>query len=233
MNPRLYCVSHDVIWQIDHEVVLTAGQAHYLGKVMRLNPEDGVRVFNGRDGEWHAVIVELKRQEGRIRLVSPLRQQKETKGVELLFAPLKRDATELVIRMGTELGVTRFRPVVTARTNTHRLKLDRLQFIAQEAAEQCERLDVPEIKPLEPLAALLARWPRTRSLAVALERQGNNRVSVESQALLIGPEGGFSEEEIQHLLTHKAVKTFSLGSLILRAETAVCAGLAQLENVQR
>lgn len=233
MDPRLYCIADGPAWQEGHELSLSAGQAHYLGKVMRLQPEHSVRVFNGRDGEWAACITELKRSRGIVSLLSQQRAQEETDGVELLFSPLKREATELVVRMGTELGVTRFRPVITARTNTHRLNYDRLTLIAQEAAEQCERLDVPDIVPLEPLAAVLARWPAHRSLAVALERQGKGLASAESSSLLIGPEGGFSDEEIHRLETHEAVSSFSLGSLVLRAETAVCAGLSQLDVMRR
>ncbi|MXV44534.1 16S rRNA (uracil(1498)-N(3))-methyltransferase [Saccharibacter sp. 17.LH.SD] len=227
-DPRLYCDYAGSGWTDGQEIPLSAGHAHYIGKVMRLQPGHEVRLFNGHDGEWQAAIVGLQRQGGGVRLVAQVRPQRETQGLELLFSPLKRDATELVIRMGTELGVTRFRPVVTARTNTHRLNLDRLRLIAQEAAEQCERLDVPELMPLEPLAAVLARWPSRRPLAVALERQGTGKAPSDCAAYLVGPEGGFSEEEVQRLRTHEAVKTFSLGALILRAETAVAAGLAQL-----
>lgn len=233
MDPRLYCVADGPAWQEGHDVSLTGGQAHYLGKVMRLQPDHLVKLFNGRDGEWSAQIKELKRHSGAVRLLTQERPQQETDGVELLFSPLKRDATELVIRMGTELGVTRFRPVVTARTNTHRLNYERLSLIAQEAAEQCERLDVPDIMPMEPLAALLARWPARRPLSVALEREGEGLASSDSEALLIGPEGGFSEEEIRRLTTHEAVRCFSLGALVLRAETAVCAGLSQLDVRRR
>lgn len=231
-DPRLFIEPDETIYQPGQQIPLFAGQAHYLGKVMRLAPGQGVVVFNGRDGEWQGEIVTLQKNKGTLILRTCLRQQQETQGVELLFAPLKRDATELVIRMGTELGVTRFRPVITARTNTHRLNLERLSLIAQEAAEQCERLDVPSIMPLEPLAAVLARWPQRHRLAVALERQGEGIVSSQCDALLIGPEGGFSEDEVRRLRGHEAVVSFSLGSQILRADTAACAGLAQIHTVR-
>ena len=231
-EPRLFIVESAFPWDEGAIIELSAGQAHYLGKVMRLQVGDAVVLFNGRDGEWHAEIESLQKQRGSARLRSCLRPQEETKGIELLFAPLKRDATELVIRMGTELGVTRFRPVVTARTNTHRLNLERLAVIAQEAAEQCERLDVPEIMPLEPLAAVLARWPNRRTLTVALERVGQGGAPSLCDALLIGPEGGFAEDEIHRLTRHEAVQSFSLGPRILRADTAACAALAQIMAVR-
>lgn len=227
-DPRLFIADDSSLWKEGELIPLPAGQAHYLGRVMRLQPGDGVVLFNGRDGEWQTSIEGLQKNHATVRLLSCLRPQQETEGVELLFAPLKRDATELVIRMGTELGVTRFRPVLTARTNTHRLNLDRLALIAQEAAEQCERLDVPAIMPLEPLAVVLARWPVRRTLAVALERQGEGGPPGECDALLIGPEGGFAEEEVLRLSRYEAVLSFSLGPRILRADTAACAALAQI-----
>ncbi|MCX5615841.1 16S rRNA (uracil(1498)-N(3))-methyltransferase [Bombella sp. TMW 2.2559] len=227
-DPRLFVIDESFLWKEGEVIPLPAGQAHYLGKVMRLQRGDDVVLFNGRDGEWQATLEEVQKNRATVRLSSCLRPQQETEGVELLFAPLKRDATELVIRMGTELGVTRFRPVLTARTNTHRLNLERLGLIAQEAAEQCERLDVPALMPLEPLAAVLARWPVRRRLAVALERQGQGGAPGDCDALLIGPEGGFSEEEVTRLARHEAVQPFSLGPRILRADTAACAALAQM-----
>ncbi len=232
-DPRLFIVDAESPWQEGEAVSLSAGQAHYLGKVMRLQPGDGVVLFNGRDGEWQATVEGLKKNQATVRVTSCLRPQQDTEGVELLFAPLKRDATELLIRMGTELGVTRFRPVLTARTNTHRLNLERLGLIAQEAAEQCERLDVPTLMPLEPLAAVLARWPVRRRLAVALERHGQGGPPAGCDALLIGPEGGFAEEEVQRLSRHEAIQSFSLGPRILRADTAACAALAQIGAANR
>ncbi len=232
-DPRLFIADDSSLWKEGELLPLSAGQAHYLGKVMRLQPGDGVVLFNGRDGEWQAVMEGLQKKQATVRLLSCLRPQQDTEGVELLFAPLKRDATELLIRMGTELGVTRFRPVLTARTNTHRLNYERLSLIAQEAAEQCERLDVPDLMPLEPLAAVLARWPARRKMAVALERQGKGGPPRGCDALLIGPEGGFAEEEVLRLSRHEAVQSFSLGPRILRADTAACAALAQISAVDR
>ncbi|GBD56260.1 16S rRNA (uracil(1498)-N(3))-methyltransferase [Gluconobacter wancherniae] len=227
-DPRLYLSAEGETFTQGCEISLAPGQAHYLGNVMRHSVGDAVRVFNGRDGEWSARIHTLRKDRGSVVLRNLERPQCATQGVELLFAPLKRDATELVIRMGTELGVTSFRPVVTERTNTHRLNADRLLLIAEEAAEQCERLDVPHIQPLSPLRQVLAEWPEGRALCVALERQQEETRTVSGEALLIGPEGGFSEAEVALLKRHPAVRSISLGSLILKAETAVCAGLVRL-----
>lgn len=227
-DPRLYVPASEIAFAEGVTVPLLPGQAHYLGNVMRQGVGSAVRVFNEHDGEWTAEIAALKKDKGSVLLHRCERAPAPTEGVELLFAPLKRDATELVIRMGTELGVTRFRPVVTERTNTHRLNLERLAVIATEAAEQCERLDVPEILPPESLRIVLADWPKDRPLFAALERRPGEDATVQAAALLIGPEGGFSDGEVELLRRHVAVHALSLGPLVLRAETAVCAGLSRL-----
>ncbi|QDH12913.1 16S rRNA (uracil(1498)-N(3))-methyltransferase [Formicincola oecophyllae] len=221
------------------EIALDPAQAHYLGAVMRQQAGAGLTLFNGRDGEWHATLADMRKKGATAQVETCLRPQPPQgaapgvpEGPELLFSPLKRDATETVIRMGTELGVSRFRPVVCARTNTHRLNLERLALIAIEASEQCERLTVPPIMPLEPLTVVLARWPRRRTLAVALEREGGSPALVAADALLIGPEGGFAPEERARMMAMDFVRPLSLGALVLRADTAVASGLARLEAAQ-
>lgn len=196
---------------------------------MRQQAGAEVEVFNARDGAWRGVIAHLRRDHCRIRLVERNRAPAATAGLCLLFAPLKRDATETVIRMGTELGVTRFRPVVTERTNTHRLNAARLESIACEAAEQCERLDVPGIDPLVPLPTLLSQWPEGTTLFAALERSARHASPPAPRvgdSVLIGPEGGFSPREHDMLRTRAFVRPLSLGPLVLRADTAAAAALA-------
>ncbi|GBQ46873.1 16S rRNA (uracil(1498)-N(3))-methyltransferase [Komagataeibacter europaeus] len=205
---------------------LEPGQAHYLGTVLRQQAGAAIALFNARDGEWQGVIDHLRRDRCRIRLVEQTRAPVATLGVCLLFAPLKRDATETVIRMGTELGVTRFRPVVSERTNTHRINAARLQSIAVEAAEQCERLDVPTIDPLADLPVVLSQWPEDISLFAALERSNAPAVPVMARpgdCVLIGPEGGFSPREHDMLRARPFVRPLSLGDLVLRADTAALA----------
>ncbi|MBV0887327.1 16S rRNA (uracil(1498)-N(3))-methyltransferase [Komagataeibacter oboediens] len=208
---------------------LEPGQAHYLGTVMRQQVGAAVTVFNARDGEWRGVIDHLRRDRCRIRLTERTRAPRPTPGLGLLFAPLKRDATETVIRMGTELGVTHFRPVVSERTNTHRINAARLESIAIEAAEQCERLDVPVIDPLADLPLVLSRWPDGVSLFAALERSEAPATPVSARpgdCVLIGPEGGFSPREHDILRGRASVRPLSLGGLVLRADTAAVAALA-------
>lgn len=226
--PRLYL---DLPFPPQGEgVALDADQMRYLATVLRLQNGDILHVFNEVAGEWEARLEIQRKDRGLAMLVALVRPPEKAVGPVLVFAPLKRDATDLVLRMGTEMGVTRFCPVITERTNTHRINAERFRAIAIEAAEQCERLDIPQIDPLRPLPQLLSEWQGDRPLFAALERHECANVSAvpEDHALLIGPEGGFSETERRLLSKHEAIIPISLGKRILRADTAVVAGLAQL-----
>lgn len=216
-------------------VVPTAEQAHYLLHVLRAKAGDGVRLFNGRDGEWQASIADAGK--GRCRLVPArrLREQTSESGPWLVFAPLKRARLDWLLEKATELGVERLLPVVTERTVPERINRQRLGAIAREAAEQCERLSVPEMAEPCRLAALLAEWPAARALLWA---DPSPRVppamavldGLESPlALLIGPEGGFSSDERGLLAARPFVRPCGLGPLVLRAETAALAGLTLIQ----
>jgi len=208
---------------------LSPEQAHYLGAVMRLSAGDRVSLFNGRDGEWSARIEEIRRDKGRVAVETQTRPQAPEPDLWLVFAPLKRDATDLVVQKATELGASALLPVFTARTNAARINADRLAAIAREAAEQSERLTVPELRSPVPLFDLLAAWPAERRLAAAIERGGPAPIPL-ATALLVGPEGGFAPAELDALRGTRFVTPISLGPRILRAETAVIAGLALLQG---
>jgi 16S rRNA (uracil1498-N3)-methyltransferase len=201
-----------------------------------------VRLFNARDGEWQATIQSLhKRGHGQFAVAARLRPPEREDGPVLLFAPVKRDATDLVARMATELGVSALWPVLTERTNTARINTHRLSVIAVEAAEQCERLSVPLVAEPRRLGQVLSEWQPERTLYAAVERlAGAPRSERDSAspdrgpapgpaALLIGPEGGFTSLELDALRARPFVTLISLGSRILRAETAATAGLACLQ----
>ena len=149
------------------EVMASEAQAHYLTAVMRRGPGDEVVLFNGRHGAWLARITGTGRRHVSMSPVAQVSPQTPEPDLWLVFSPLKRDATDLVVRQATELGVSVLAPVMTERTNTARINLDRLGAVAVEAAEQSERLSVPEIRPPVPLAALLGGWPGDRRLAAA------------------------------------------------------------------
>jgi len=212
-------------------VAASAAQAHYLRAVMRRTAGDTVLLFNGRDGEWAARIAALGRDGAQFVPERQTRAQQSEPDLWLLFAPLKRDATDLVARQATELGASVLQPVLTARTNAERVNTTRLAAIAAEAAEQCERLTVPAIEQPRRLAAVLADWPDGRALFAALERHQPDAAPAPPDcpaALLVGPEGGFTPDEATALLRHPAVRALPLGPRVLRAETAVAAGLAIL-----
>ncbi len=213
------------------EIAATPGQAHYLARVMRRAAGTPVVLFNGRDGEWQARIAALRGDRASFVAEHRLRPQLPAPDLWLAFAPLKRDATDLVVQKATELGAAALLPVATARTNTGRINPDRLAAIATEAAEQCERMTIPPIRDLVDLPTLLRHWPADRRLHVAMERTQAPRVGYAPgpAALLVGPEGGFTERELDVLREHPFVVPASLGPLILRAETAAIVGLALLQ----
>jgi 16S rRNA (uracil1498-N3)-methyltransferase len=207
-------------------------QAHYLGSVMRRGPGDVVHLFNGRDGEFAARIEMVRRDRANLRVDQQLRPQAPEPDLWLVFALLKRDATDLVVQKATELGVAALLPVITERSNTHRVNEARLRTIAIEAAEQSERLTVPCLHPPQSLDALLSDWPPDRRLFVAIERSTAAPLSTPSYgsaALLVGPEGGFAPAELDAMRVRPFVTPVSLGPRILRAETACIAGLALLQ----
>lgn len=203
---------------------------------MRAHPGDEILAFNGKHGEW------LARVEGRpvraealtcLELTSP---QLDAPDVWLLFAPLKKARTNYAVEKATELGVCRIIPVRTERTNAKRVAIKRLEAIAVEAAEQCGGLTVPEIAPLSRLDDILAEWPSGRRLFVCDEELSGTSVKpFESggagpAAVLVGPEGGFAEEERNALAGLPSAELVGLGSRILRAETAAVAALALLHR---
>jgi 16S rRNA (uracil1498-N3)-methyltransferase len=209
----------------------TAAQAHYLGTVMRRGIGDAVRLFNGRNGEFVAQIEAIRRDRVTLLVGHNLRPQGSEPDLWLVFALLKRDATDLVVQKATELGVAALLPVITERTNAHRVNEARLGAIAFEASEQCERLTVPRLHTPRPLTKLLGDWEPGRQLFVAAERSVAPALvpAHGPAALLVGPEGGFTPAELEAMRIHPFVTVVSLGPRILRAETACIAGLALLQ----
>lgn len=217
---------------------LEPDQAHYLRNVMRRSEGDALRLFNGRDGEWSAAMSYDGKRGVAVSLGRHLRPQTPPRDLALLFAPLKKARTDFLIEKATELGVSRFLPVTTRHAETARVNVGRLRATAVEAAEQCERLEIPEFEPLRPLPEVLADWPQDRPLLLCAERTDappiadvleNGKKSAFS--LLIGPEGGFASDELDQIAALPFVTATSLGPRILRAETAVVAALAVMQAV--
>jgi 16S rRNA (uracil1498-N3)-methyltransferase len=216
--------------QIGMPAAISESQTHYLANVMRLTAGDELRLFNGRDGEWRARIANLSRKAVTLEPLAMTRAQAAEPDCWLCFALLKRQKTDLVVEKATELGVSVIQPVITARTQADHVNLSRLRAIAIEAAEQCERLAVPEIRDPVPLHRLIADWPAGRALNMADERRTAGLIQPASgpSALLVGPEGGFTGAEVDAIGSNPLVTRVSLGARILRAETAAIAGLALL-----
>lgn len=240
-DPRLF-LPHAL--QSGTPVILDREDTHYLINVMRRTQGDAVRLFNGRDGEWRAQIAEASKRAARLELVEHTREQAQVPDVELLFAPIKRAKTDLIIEKATELGARAIRPVTTQRTQSDRINVERFKIIAKEAAEQTERLDLPEISDLAKLDRVIDGWDEDRILIFCDEAGddgarpwGGERGRAEAAlgqfadlkdrpaSILIGPEGGFSAAERDQLRGLEFTRPVSLGPRILRAETAAIAAL--------
>jgi 16S rRNA (uracil1498-N3)-methyltransferase len=211
---------------------LDEARSRYLGAVMRRAVGDRLRLFNGRDGEWQARIVTLGKRGALAEAEALLRPQAAEDDHWLLLSIIKREALEWAVEKATELGVAEIHPIVTARSQPARPNPDRLRAIAIEAAEQCERLTVPEIHAPRPLAAALRDWPAGRALVAAIERGEDAPLAPQGgqAALLIGPEGGFDPKELDAMRRLPFLVPASLGPRILRAETAAIVGLASLQR---
>jgi 16S rRNA (uracil1498-N3)-methyltransferase len=215
---------------------LDPSQAHYLKAVLRLGSGDAVALFNGRDGEWLGRIDGVGKGWCSVTLQERLRPQMEAGDLWLAFAPVKRARIDFLVEKATELGVSELRPVYTERTIVERVNLDRLRANAVEAAEQTERLTVPALREPEPLARLLAGWPAERRLLLC-DESGTSPPIAEALrtappgpwAVLTGPEGGFTETELDALKKLPFVCAVSLGPRVLRADTAALAALAAFQ----
>ncbi|ODA67225.1 Ribosomal RNA small subunit methyltransferase E [Methyloligella halotolerans] len=219
-------------------VEISGAQAHYIVNVIRLKAGDSILLFNGRDGEWHSVISEARKGTAVLRSEEQTRQQAEGPDLHYLFSPLKRARLDYMAQKATEMGASLLRPVIMRHTVAERLKLDRLQANAVEAAEQCGLLRVPEVAEPVKLPKLLDEWNPDRPIVFADETASIaspiaalSALKPQPVALLIGPEGGFHEEEKAALLEKPFVVPISLGPRVMRADTAAVAALALVNAV--
>jgi 16S rRNA (uracil1498-N3)-methyltransferase len=219
------------------EVALDEAQAHYLRHVMRREEGASLLLFNGRDGEWKATLSLRGRKEALAEVTDCTRRQVAEPDVWLCFAPVKRARIDYIAEKATELGVARLQPVITQHTIVERVNVERLRAHAVEAAEQTERLSVPEVRAPVDLVQLLAQWPAGRHLLICDETGGGPPIAealsglddaarTAPWAIVIGPEGGFAQAELAALRRMKNVMAVGLGPRILRADTAALAALA-------
>jgi 16S rRNA (uracil1498-N3)-methyltransferase len=219
------------------EALLDEAQAHYLRNVMRRADGAPLSLFNGRDGEWKATL-SLRGKKAAVALVG---EQTRTQAAEpdlwLCFAPVKRARIDYIAEKATELGVSVLQPIVTQHTAVERVNVERLRANAIEAAEQTERLSVPEVRAPVDLARLLDTWPSGRRLLMCDETGSGPPIAdvlagldaasrAVPWAIVVGPEGGFASAELAALRRIKDVTAVGLGPRILRADTAALAALA-------
>jgi 16S rRNA (uracil1498-N3)-methyltransferase len=210
-------------------VDLDAPQANYLGNVLRLKPGAELLLFDGRSGEWLARIAEASKKRMVLIVEQRTREPEAIPDVWLAFAPVKRAQTDWLVEKATELGAARLVPIMTQRTIVERVKLDRLEAIAIEAAEQCGRTRLPQIAEPLPLARLLEQRDAGRILYFADESGGEPAASAFRPGpalILTGPEGGFTDDERVLVRAAPNSVAISLGPRILRAETAALAAMA-------
>ncbi len=218
------------------EIDLPAQQSHYLAHVLRMRVADEILVFNGSDGEWRAVIAALSKKSVTLAVVEQTRPQPIPPDLLYCFAPIKVGRLDYMVQKAVEMGAGALQPVITQHTQVPKIGIQRLQANALEAAEQCGILAVPQVREPVKLDRLLATWDKTRTLIFCDEAAaGDNPVKAlealtgRELALIVGPEGGFSEAERQQFRALPFVTAIPLGPRILRADTAAVAALAVIQ----
>ncbi len=217
-------------------VPLSREQAHYLMTVLRMEDGAEVLVFNGRDGEFVAGLKPESRKAATLDIRARTREQDPPSRLDFLFAPIKVGRLDYIVQKATEMGARSIRPVLTDHTQTHKLNSERLAANVIEATEQCGNLAVPEFRAPERLDRVLTDWDPTRRLIFCDESAAGNNpwnslkaVKERDLALLIGPEGGFSDRERATLRGLPFVTAIPLGPRILRADTAAVAALTAVQ----
>lgn len=223
-TPRLFV---EQVLAEGSEVQVTGPQAHYLLNVMRLKEGSPVKLFDDRTGEYLATVANVGKRDLLLRIEAKLREREGVPDLWLCQALVKKDRLDWIAEKACELGIARFQPALTARCVVDKVKEDRLRAQMVEAAEQCERNALPEIAPLAKLEALLRGWPADRALYFCDERGGDSFApDPGAAAILIGPEGGFTDAENAAIRALPAARAVSLGPRILRADTAAVAAIS-------
>ncbi len=212
--------------------------AHYLVHVLRLKEGADILLFNGTDGEWRCRIATVTKRACTLRCEEQVRVQDTWPDIDYLFAPLKRSRLDYMVQKAAEMGVARLQPVLTQHTMAERVNLDRMRANAIEAAEQCGIMHIPDVREPMKLDAVLGAWDTSRTLIfcdeaadVANPIEAMRDLPGSKLAVLVGPEGGFSEGEQKLLRGKPYTRAISLGPRILRADTAAVAALALVNAV--
>ena len=233
---RIYIEAKDI--KIGQTIKPLKEQAHYLLSVMRLTDGEKILIFNGISGEFESQVSITGKKDISLQVTKKTRDFTSVPDVWLLFPPLKKDCTDFVIEKATELGIAKIVPVITRYTIAEKIKIQRWEAQSIEAAEQSRRVDIPQILPPQTLSELLSKWDAKRKLFF-MDETGNGqkfRQALQKAttpiALLVGPEGGFSEQELETLKDCPFATGISLGPRILRAETAALAALSCWQLIQ-
>lgn len=227
-TPRLFI---DQALAVDAQIRIDGGAAHYLLSVMRLGPGAAVKLFDDRTGEYLAAISHAGKRDVTVTVEAKLRPREAAPDLWLVQALVKKDRLDWIAEKSCELGIARLVPVLTQRCVADKLKEERLRAQMIEAAEQCERTALPHIAPLAKLDDMLKNWPKDRRLFFCDERGGGNfRDAIAAHpgpaGLLVGPEGGLTDQENAAIRGHPNAVAISLGPRILRADTAAIAAIS-------
>jgi 16S rRNA (uracil1498-N3)-methyltransferase len=229
-NFRLYTEEELII---DKTIFLNEQQTHYLKNVVKISNQDTLHCFDNKNGEFLCEIISINKKNTEILVKQKTKPYNQSPDIWLLFAPLKKDNTDFVIEKATELGVRKIIPTLTTHTITNNIKTERYLAQAIEASEQSRRTDIPEISSPQTLQTILTNWDKERTLYFMDETLESlpfyellKTSSSNKSALLIGPEGGFSKEELNTLRNSSFAKGATLGPRILRAETASLSALS-------
>ncbi len=236
-KPRTRLYLEGEVFSFGAAPALKEAQIHYLLHTLRVREGETLLVFNGKQGEWLARVAKIFKKNVRLEITEQRREQKNVPPIDLIFAPVKNDKIDFLVKRAVELGVRSVQPVMTQYTVVSRINMERLRTNAVEAAEQCGRMDIPLVLESQTLPQLLSRWDPDTCMLYCDEDGKGQPVRVllpaletgKAYAVLTGPEGGFSAEERGILRAQPYIKALSLGPRILRAETAALAALANIQ----
>ncbi len=224
----------------DNHITLTSSQIHYLKNVLRIKINDYIRIFNGIDGEWLAKVKTVKKKDIDFILEKKIKDQNNSSKIDIFFALIKKDRINILVQKCTELGIKNFFPIKSERTNIKNLNINSLQQNAIEASQQSERMDIPKIETPKSLEECINSLDKNYCLIFCDEKKNGNDNIIDTMkkinnkfdkwVLLIGPEGGFSDNDRNKILNFKNTYSVSLGKRILRSDTAATVALFCMEK---
>ena len=218
---------------INLESNLDMSQSHYLIKVMRLKEAETFSLFN-KSGEWESKISEISKNIVSFKIIKQIRPKENNKEIWLAFAPIKSNYFNFMIQKSTELGVTKFLPILTERTIVRKINNERLKKIIIESCEQSNRINIPDLMPTQTLENFLIK-NKLINLIFGDLNTNNKKIKIEQKipnCILIGPEGDFSQSEREKILKFSGIQSIKLSNNILRSETAVISALSVITYLQ-